>query len=534
MGQSIASLAFASNGVLYGVTGDCRQGLCGGGTIPETLYTVNTNNASLTFFKTLGNGDNGEAIAFNPNDGMMYHMSGVGAGLIFEKINLGTGVITPIPLSGDPVGPYETIGFTFDAAQNLFLGSLIDCLCNNDSRSFFKLTADGVLKHVNTLPAWWKDYAFHDVPHVDWAALPDVDESGSADAVVLVEELASAQAALTPGVHIFVRDGATGNAIAQRKVFNARWRAIDLAATQNGANSLVAVLAQKDDGTINVALHRAASGAPVRKIVFFNANWMPTALIYVPQAEGAGGHAFAVLAKNRNDDRISVQLRRRSDGSLINTTTYFKNIWEPVDLDTIADISDNNRPEIVALARNDDGKIMAVIRDAESAELVNRITYLNKSMTPKGITVIAGTGNAPELPVLAVRSNYRHVVQNRDSATDGLAGNIAFLGPGWTSLDVGGLQDVNGNSSADIAVLAEHFSSRAIQVQVLDSVTGDRIRAVIFLSSNWDSQAFAVFDDIDGNGVQELGVVARNNNGDVRVQIRDAATGKRVKSFNIP
>ena len=68
--------------------------------IAETLFTVNTDNASLTVFQTLGNGDKGEAIAFIQTDGMMYHLSGKGPGLIFEKINLSNGAISPILLSG--------------------------------------------------------------------------------------------------------------------------------------------------------------------------------------------------------------------------------------------------------------------------------------------------------------------------------------------------------------------------------------------------------------------------------------------------
>ena len=86
MGQPIASMAFSSSGVLYGVSGDCLNG-CGGVAIAETLFTIDTTTAALTQVQTLGNGGEGEAIAFNPADGMMYHMSGKGAGLILEKIN---------------------------------------------------------------------------------------------------------------------------------------------------------------------------------------------------------------------------------------------------------------------------------------------------------------------------------------------------------------------------------------------------------------------------------------------------------------
>ena len=159
MGQPIASLAFDSNGVLYAVSGDCLRG-CGGAAIPETLFTVNTNDASLTSFQTLGNGNDGEAIAFNPSDDMMYHMSGKGVGLIFEKINLSNGVITNIPLSGAAIANREAIGFTYDAGQNLFVGSLIDwdqCFCDG---SFITLSSTGFLTEVNLLNLPWKDFAY--------------------------------------------------------------------------------------------------------------------------------------------------------------------------------------------------------------------------------------------------------------------------------------------------------------------------------------------------------------------------------------
>ena len=161
MNQAIASLAFDSNGVLYAVSGDSVGG-CTGGSV-ETLFTVNLNDASLTPFQTLGNGDNGEAIAFNPNDGLMYHMSGDGAGLIFESINLSNGTITPIVLSGDSVFNYLTSGLVFDVDQNLFLGALNDL----QFMQFVTFTAGGVVTDVGTLPFNWTHFAFFDVAVVD-------------------------------------------------------------------------------------------------------------------------------------------------------------------------------------------------------------------------------------------------------------------------------------------------------------------------------------------------------------------------------
>ncbi len=161
MNQNIASLAFDANGVLYAVSGDNVGGCAGGST--ETLFTVNLNDASLTPFQTLGNGDNGEAIAYNPNDGLMYHMSGDGPGLIFENINLSNGTVTPIPLSGDSVVNYLTSGLVFDSDQNLFLGALNDL----EFMQFVTFTAAGVVTDVGTLGFNWTHFAFFNVSDID-------------------------------------------------------------------------------------------------------------------------------------------------------------------------------------------------------------------------------------------------------------------------------------------------------------------------------------------------------------------------------
>ena len=69
--NQISSLAFRANGTLWAVSGD-------GGSPAETLYTVNTSNAALTLQFALGNGADGETIAFHGN-GLMYHSSGNGS-----------------------------------------------------------------------------------------------------------------------------------------------------------------------------------------------------------------------------------------------------------------------------------------------------------------------------------------------------------------------------------------------------------------------------------------------------------------------
>ena len=50
--ETFATIAFTSDGTLYGVTGD------GGGT-PETLFTIDILNGTTTLVTALGNGDDG-------------------------------------------------------------------------------------------------------------------------------------------------------------------------------------------------------------------------------------------------------------------------------------------------------------------------------------------------------------------------------------------------------------------------------------------------------------------------------------------
>lgn len=68
--RSYAGLTFSRTGKLYAITDD-------GSTNPETLYELDKSTAALpTLVAVLGNGNKGEAIAFNSDNDRIYHMSG--------------------------------------------------------------------------------------------------------------------------------------------------------------------------------------------------------------------------------------------------------------------------------------------------------------------------------------------------------------------------------------------------------------------------------------------------------------------------
>jgi hypothetical protein len=140
--------------ILWGVTGD------GASTNPESLFTISTTNASASFVTALGNGDDGEAIAFNSNDGQIYHLSGRGIAntdAIFERINPTTLVVTPIPYTGfrgqDPTFAEEALAITFAASTGNFLVADLDSF-------FYNLTPTGIVTELGQLDHTSKGLAF--------------------------------------------------------------------------------------------------------------------------------------------------------------------------------------------------------------------------------------------------------------------------------------------------------------------------------------------------------------------------------------
>lgn len=104
---------------LYGVTGDQIESKKP--VNPEMLFIVSTTDASTTFVQSLGNGDDGESIAFNSHNGLLYHWSGFDNGKIMETVNLNDQSITNIPIDVTTHEPPDVFGSTYDPSSGEFL-----------------------------------------------------------------------------------------------------------------------------------------------------------------------------------------------------------------------------------------------------------------------------------------------------------------------------------------------------------------------------------------------------------------------------
>lgn len=117
----IETLAFDIAGQLYGVTDEnCDN------TNPESLYKINKLDGSVALVKELGNGDDGEVIAYNPLDNRLYHWSG-DCDFVFESINLNTPSLTVTTITTSKTKSGEITGAVWDPIRNNFLVAIRDC-----------------------------------------------------------------------------------------------------------------------------------------------------------------------------------------------------------------------------------------------------------------------------------------------------------------------------------------------------------------------------------------------------------------------
>lgn len=150
---AFAALAFDAAGTLYAVSGD-------GATPAETLFTMNTVTGIPTLLCALGNGSDGEALAFNPVDGLLYHASGhVGNGnVIFEKItNTGTNPCTvmDIDITNTDLVDEEAQALVWWPAPGLFLWKQ-----DHGTGPLFRVTSSGAPTLIGGIDHQAKGLAF--------------------------------------------------------------------------------------------------------------------------------------------------------------------------------------------------------------------------------------------------------------------------------------------------------------------------------------------------------------------------------------
>jgi hypothetical protein len=155
-----SALVFDNSGTLYsGESANTGAGFA------NRLYVLDTVTAERTEFMPLANSEGGMALALNPLDGLIYHLSGnlvfdadVGTP-VFEKIDTSSKTRTAIPLSGVDLGHVRAMSFGPDG-NFLVVGTYNQYGSNQTSGRFFRLTPDGEATLLGSMNHISKGVAF--------------------------------------------------------------------------------------------------------------------------------------------------------------------------------------------------------------------------------------------------------------------------------------------------------------------------------------------------------------------------------------
>jgi len=109
--------------------------------------------------------------------------------------------------------------------------------------------------------------------------------------------------------------------------------------------------------------------------------------------------------------------------------------------------------------------------------------------------------------------------------------NQVFFWGAFNPLGINVLSDLGDDSSDDIAVLAEETATGKIAVQTRDGATGTLINNVYFLDETWQARQFLDLGETDDLPGPDIGVVAVNAAGDIKIPLADAATGTPIRDL---
>jgi hypothetical protein len=205
---------------------------------------------------------------------------------------------------------------------------------------------------------------------------------------------------------------------------------------------------------------------------------------------------------------------------------------EPILATSLADINGNGKAEIVALLRNyTSGGYFAYIKDGSTKALIGSINF-GATYLPKGLCSLAdlNANGKAEVAVLGKSATGSVAVVIKDSSTGVTLKTIPFAST-YDPVAVAEVPDLNGNGKNELAVLAVGGTG-GIMVTVKDLATGAIVKSVSF-PSTYKALALAVVADVNGNSASELAVLGTTA-GQTKVLVKDAFSGAVVNTVSYP
>ncbi len=364
-------------------------------------------------------------------------------------------------------------------------------------------------------------------------ALPDIDSSGSPELAVLYRNASSGSS------FVYIKDADTGALVREISVFGANYLVVGLVRLDNFDGSAAPEIAvaglNVNTGGVRLRIHDALSGEQLREFSA-SSTYPPRALLVIPSFGGSAADEFAILGINTTDNRTLVRVRDGSSGEKL------RDVWLPasmeyLDVDTAPDHDGTTADEIVLLAYKPATRALLVrIKDAGSGAKLSD-TYFSTAYAPIDLAVVpdfAGTVGAPEIAVLGVNdAGTRVLARIKDPVGGAKIGDINYSS-NYEPRAFMVVPDFAGTTAAELALAGVRVATGQVFTRIKDSSTGETLTE--FPSSAvYLPQELTVLDDFGGSGAAEIAILGTHvDNGAVLVRIKDMSTGETLAAIPIP
>jgi len=298
--------------------------------------------------------------------------------------------------------------------------------------------------------------------------------------------------------------------------------------TGNAADEL-AVLDMDANGLVFVNLNDSKTGERIRS-VNFPSSPTPMFLNVIPDLDGNSAAELAVLGV-LEDGTVRINIKDSATGEWVGAQ-FFPADPAPIACNVFPDMNGNGTAELAVPGLLPDGTIRINIKDSATGDWI-AVNFFPADPAPISFSTIPDlNGNgALEQVVLGTLANGTVRINIKDSTTGDWVG-ANFFPAGSTSLDFHSMPDMNGNDTPEIAVLGI-LPDSSVRVNIKDSITGAWVGAK-YLPSDPEPISFATLADVDGNGSNELGTLGIYENGTLRINVKDSATGAWVNAVTYP
>ena len=289
-----------------------------------------------------------------------------------------------------------------------------------------------------------------------------------------------------------------------------------------------------------VSYYSGATGKRIRTVKYLGKAWTGVAAATLADANANGvarDPAVAVLASRSNPVRHTVEIRRSKTGKLLTRVDFMGASAQVLDVAVIDDSNGDGVTDDAVIAvlgfnpnRPSKEQLRVQVRRFSDGGVVNNYFFFNENWTPVALEGVQRPGRSPLIAVLGNnKNNGNNVVQARALKNGTLQPNVTFLNTDWLVRDLAVLTDTNSDGNAkdpSYLVLGNQKNTGGNRVQTRRVSNGNFIRNVAVNGPKWEAYRLMRVDDISGNLAEEVGTLAtKRDNGNINVLVKDYADG---------